>query len=79
MAGRPFLVQLKFVTNLPRNNGSTDIGKSVSNRNNLSKHLMLSAAALVLGVGAAQAEFTLDSRDTDADGDMIADIPTDPA
>lgn len=43
------------------------------------KHLMLTAAALVLCAGAAQAEFTLDSRYTDADGDMIADIPTDPA
>ncbi|MCH8167678.1 MAG: phosphate/phosphite/phosphonate ABC transporter substrate-binding protein, partial [Proteobacteria bacterium] len=28
---------------------------------------------------AAQAEFTLDSRYTDADGDLIADIPTDPS
>lgn len=43
------------------------------------KHLMLTAAAMVLCAGAAQAEFTLDSRYTDADGDMIADIPTDPA
>nr|WP_231575871.1 phosphate/phosphite/phosphonate ABC transporter substrate-binding protein [Pseudorhodobacter ferrugineus] len=40
---------------------------------------MLSAAAVVLCATAAQAEFTLDSRYTDADGDMIADIPTDPA
>jgi len=43
------------------------------------KHLMITAAAMVLCAGAAQAEFTLDSRYTDADGDMIADIPTDPA
>ena len=43
------------------------------------KHLMLTAATLVLCAGAAQAEFTLDSRYADADGDMIADIPTDPA
>jgi len=40
---------------------------------------MITAAAMVLCAGAAQAEFTLDSRYTDADGDMIADIPTDPA
>jgi len=43
------------------------------------KHLMLTAAAMVLCAGAAQAEFALDSRYTDADGDMLADIPTDPA
>jgi phosphonate transport system substrate-binding protein len=30
-------------------------------------------------VASASAEFKLDSRYTDADGDMIADIPTDPA
>mgnify|MGYP002631957885 CR=1 FL=1 len=41
------------------------------------KHLILSAAALVLAASAAQAEFALDSRYTDADGDMIADTPTD--
>jgi phosphonate transport system substrate-binding protein len=40
---------------------------------------MLTAAAMVLCAGAAQAEFALDSRYTDADGDMIADTPTDPA
>jgi len=40
---------------------------------------MLTAAAMVLCAGAAQAEFALDSRYTDADGDMLADIPTDPA
>ncbi|MGO4909059.1 phosphate/phosphite/phosphonate ABC transporter substrate-binding protein [Pseudorhodobacter sp. W20_MBD10_FR17] len=43
------------------------------------KHLMLTAAAIVLCAGAAQAEFALDSRYSDADGDLIADIPTDPA
>jgi len=42
------------------------------------KSLLLSAAALVLAT-AAHAEFALDSRYVDADGDMIADIPTDPA
>ncbi len=35
------------------------------------------AAAILVFAGAAQAEFTLDSRYTDADGDLIADIPTD--
>lgn len=41
-----------------------------------------SIAALLAGLIAAtpaQAEFKLDSRYTDADGDLIADIPTDPA
>ncbi|WP_145106909.1 phosphate/phosphite/phosphonate ABC transporter substrate-binding protein [Cereibacter sediminicola] len=42
------------------------------------KSLLLSAAALLLA-SAAQAEFKLDARYTDADGDMVADIPTDPA
>ncbi|AXQ95294.1 phosphate/phosphite/phosphonate ABC transporter substrate-binding protein [Cereibacter azotoformans] len=42
------------------------------------KSLLLSAAALLLAT-AAQAEFRLDARYTDADGDMVADIPTDPA
>ena len=39
------------------------------------------AAAFALGVGlsAASAEFTLDSRYQDTDGDLIADIPSDPA
>lgn len=40
-------------------------------------------AALALTVAAialpAQAEFKLDARYTDADGDMVADIPTDPS
>jgi len=43
---------------------------------------MASVAALLAGLMAAtpaQAEFKLDSRYTDADGDMIADIPSDPA
>jgi phosphonate transport system substrate-binding protein len=40
-----------------------------------------SIAALLTGLlaGVAQAEFKLDSRYSDADGDLIADIPTDPA
>uniref|UniRef100_A4WXN5 Solute-binding protein family 3/N-terminal domain-containing protein n=1 Tax=Cereibacter sphaeroides (strain ATCC 17025 / ATH 2.4.3) TaxID=349102 RepID=A4WXN5_CERS5 len=42
------------------------------------KSLLLSAAALLLAT-AAQAEFRLDARYTDADRDMVADIPTDPA
>jgi len=33
--------------------------------------------ATLIFTGAAQAEFKLDSRYTDADGDLIADIPTD--
>lgn len=40
---------------------------------------LAAAAALLVATGAAQAEFTLDSRFTDADGDLIADVPTDPA
>jgi len=42
------------------------------------KQLLLSAA-VVLATTAAHAEFKLDDRYTDADGDMVADIPTDPA
>jgi phosphonate transport system substrate-binding protein len=38
---------------------------------------MAAAAAVLAIAGAAQADFTLDSRYTDADGDLIADIPTD--
>jgi phosphonate transport system substrate-binding protein len=41
--------------------------------------LLTSTAALVLAANTAVAEFALDSRYTDADGDMIADIPTDPS
>ncbi len=39
--------------------------------------LSMALAAAVAIAGTAQAEFTLDSRYTDADGDLIADIPTD--
>ncbi len=41
------------------------------------KAILLSAAAVAALATAAQAEFALDSRYTDNDGDMIADIPTD--
>ena len=41
--------------------------------------LSLALAAVLAMAGTAQAEFTLDSRYTDADGDLIADIPTDPS
>ncbi|MFN3824208.1 MAG: phosphate/phosphite/phosphonate ABC transporter substrate-binding protein [Pseudorhodobacter sp.] len=43
------------------------------------KSLLLSAAALTLVATAASAEFPLDARYTDADGDFVADIPTDPS
>jgi phosphonate transport system substrate-binding protein len=43
------------------------------------KKLLASAAGLALLAAPALAEFALDSRYTDADGDLIADIPTDPA
>jgi phosphonate transport system substrate-binding protein len=39
----------------------------------------LLAAAVMAMAGPAAAEWTLDSRYVDEDGDMIADIPTDPA
>ncbi len=39
--------------------------------------LSIALAAAVAFAGTAQAEFMLDSRYTDADGDLIADIPTD--
>lgn len=42
------------------------------------RHL-LAATALTLCAGPALAEFALDSRYQDADGDLIADIPTDEA
>ena len=42
------------------------------------KSLLLSVAALVLAT-SAHAEFALDARYADTDGDMIADVPTDPA
>ena len=41
--------------------------------------LSLALAAVLAMAGTAQAEFTLDSRYPDADGDLIADIPTDPS
>jgi phosphonate transport system substrate-binding protein len=42
---------------------------------------LLSAAAIsaLLAAGPALADWTLDSRYADADGDLIADIPTDPS
>jgi phosphonate transport system substrate-binding protein len=39
--------------------------------------LSMALAAALAFAGSAQAEFKLDSRYTDADGDLIADIPTD--
>ncbi len=42
------------------------------------KRLLATVAALLIA-GTAAAEFKLDARYTDADGDLIADIPTDPA
>jgi phosphonate transport system substrate-binding protein len=39
--------------------------------------LSMALAAALAFAGTAQAEFALDSRYTDADGDLIADIPTD--
>lgn len=41
--------------------------------------LVGAAAALTLGLPAAAEDFTLDARYTDADGDLVADTPTDPA
>ncbi|AMM87424.1 phosphate/phosphite/phosphonate ABC transporter substrate-binding protein [Martelella sp. AD-3] len=43
------------------------------------RRTLLAAAALVAMTVPALADFTLDSRYTDADGDLIADIPSDPA
>jgi phosphonate transport system substrate-binding protein len=40
---------------------------------------LLAATALIVLAIPAAAEFKLDSRYSDADGDLIADIPTDPA
>lgn len=40
---------------------------------------LMAATAIVTLAAPAFAEFTLDARYTDADGDLIADIPTDPA
>ena len=42
------------------------------------KHLLLSVA-VVFAASAVHAEFKLDDRYTDADGDLVADIPTDQA
>ncbi|PIP97354.1 MAG: phosphonate ABC transporter substrate-binding protein [Rhodobacterales bacterium CG18_big_fil_WC_8_21_14_2_50_71_9] len=42
------------------------------------KRLLATVAAFLIA-GAASAEFALDARYADADGDLIADIPTDPA
>jgi phosphonate transport system substrate-binding protein len=39
--------------------------------------LSMALAAALAFAGSAQAEFALDSRYSDADGDLIADIPTD--
>ncbi len=41
------------------------------------KFLLMALAALTFLVSPARAEFTLDSRFTDSDGDLIADIPSD--
>ncbi|WP_371260707.1 phosphate/phosphite/phosphonate ABC transporter substrate-binding protein [Martelella sp. AD-3] len=41
--------------------------------------MLLAATALIAMSVPALADFTLDSRYTDADGDLIADIPSDPA
>ena len=43
------------------------------------KRLLLLAAALFAFTMPASAEFKLDSRYQDADGDLVADTPTDPA
>lgn len=45
----------------------------------ITRILATAATALMIGLPAAAAEFKLDARYSDADGDMIADIPTDPA
>lgn len=43
------------------------------------KPLLAAAFGIALFASNAQAEFKLDSRFTDSDGDLIADIPSDPA
>jgi phosphonate transport system substrate-binding protein len=45
---------------------------------NTMKRLTTLFFALLLSLSAAHAEFTLDSRYTDNDGDLIADTPADP-
>jgi phosphonate transport system substrate-binding protein len=52
---------------------------ALTGRELMKRLLMMTAAAALAFAGAAQAEFKLDSRYTDADGDLIADIPADPA
>ncbi|WP_103174517.1 phosphate/phosphite/phosphonate ABC transporter substrate-binding protein [Paracoccus sp. SY] len=42
------------------------------------RHLLL-ATAITITASQAFAEFSLDARYTDADGDMVADVPTEPA
>ncbi|MDQ2705405.1 MAG: phosphate/phosphite/phosphonate ABC transporter substrate-binding protein [Pseudomonadota bacterium] len=42
------------------------------------KKLLAAAALVIAGTIAAHAEFKLDSRYQDSDGDLIADIPSDP-
>jgi phosphonate transport system substrate-binding protein len=41
--------------------------------------ISIAVAAIIATAGTSQAQFALDSRYTDADGDLIADIPTDPS
>lgn len=43
------------------------------------KRLSCAFAALMISATAAQADFKLDPRYSDADGDLVADIPADPA
>lgn len=45
----------------------------------MTRTILTAAALSILALQAAHAEFALDPRYTDADGDMIADIPTDEA
>lgn len=45
----------------------------------MTRTILTAAALSILALQAAHAEFALDPRYTDADGDMIADIPTDAA
>ncbi len=45
----------------------------------MKRFLLIAIAAVFAYAGAAQADFKLDDRYTDADGDLIADIPEDPS
>ena len=46
----------------------------------MTRHMLAAATiALMAALPAAAQEFTLDARYTDADGDLVADIPSDPA